>query len=616
MKWEVLDFETFNLDGRVVPYCISFSFYQKIVSFYWSKNSNLINLFLNYIIENSSPDKTSFTFFVHNLNFDGFIIIEYLSVSIIPYKVFCNSTNMYYLKFFYVDKEIIFRCSFKLCPLPLDKIADFYNFEKMNFPYNFVNINNLNYVGKIPDAIYWKKKILPNISSFSLKDYTILYCENDIKILQKFLLTFFSSLNKEELKIMSTSYSLPSYSFKLFFKKFNIKKINEKLNLSVDAYIRKSYFGGRCEVFGNILDNEHIKYFDFSGMYSQCMEEKFHLGNGKFSLNSSINDFGFHTIEYSCDNILFPILPSKNNDNKLMFSNFNSNIGTYWFEEIQLFEKFGGKVLRVLKSYVFETFDYCFNDYVNYCRNIRLKGKEWNKIGKLLINSFYGGMGLNDEFGKVFMTFSEEEFNEIKKIFTVNKFYKLNNCFVAILENDYKYKYFFKKSNEVVDESLRNVSYASAISSKARIKLYYSILEVLKDGGRILYCDTDSIYASYKKEDFRENFFDKKWINFYKDGVFCLPKTYAVVDYLDNVDFKIKGVSNYEMEFDNFKKGFYGSENLKFKNQFSLRRSDFSLEITNSFKNINMSLYDKRLFNNEKKFTTPFCFDNPLIYDK
>jgi chemotaxis methyl-accepting protein methylase len=43
------------------------------------------------------------------------------------------------------------------------------------------------------------------------------------------------------------------------------------------------------------------------------------------------------------------------------------------------------------------------------------------------------------------------------------------------------------------------VAYASIISSKARIKLYNSFNDVIKDGGRLLYCDTDSIFAAYKK---------------------------------------------------------------------------------------------------------------------
>jgi hypothetical protein len=58
--------------------------------------------------------------------------------------------------------------------------------------------------------------------------------------------------------------------------------------------------------------------------------------------------------------------------------------------------------------------------------------------------------------------------------------------------------------------SLRNVSYASAIASKARIKLYKAFLEVIADGGRILYCDTDSIFSAYCNDNLSYDFADKK----------------------------------------------------------------------------------------------------------
>jgi DNA polymerase elongation subunit (family B) len=43
------------------------------------------------------------------------------------------------------------------------------------------------------------------------------------------------------------------------------------------------------------------------------------------------------------------------------------------------------------------------------------------------------------------------------------------------------------------------VQYASIITSRARIKLYKTITQVEKEGGRLLYCDTDSIFAAYDK---------------------------------------------------------------------------------------------------------------------
>jgi hypothetical protein len=140
---------------------------------------------------------------------------------------------------------------------------------------------------------------------------------------------FIKKLNKEEMRLFKKSFSLPSFSYKLFFNLFNHKGIEEKLLIVEDNYIRKSYFGGRCEIFGNMGENEIIKYYDFSGMYSQCMEEDFHIGKGCFTNKDSIENIGFHTIEYESRDMGIPILPSRNNDNKLIFANFSKNVGTY-----------------------------------------------------------------------------------------------------------------------------------------------------------------------------------------------------------------------------------------------------------------------------------------------
>jgi DNA polymerase elongation subunit (family B) len=173
-----------------------------------------------------------------------------------------------------------------------------------------------------------------------------------------------------------------------------------------------------------------------------------------------------------------------------------------------LFIKNGGKVNKLINSFVFEKKDKCFIEYVNYCKKIREEGGERNILGKLLINSFYGGMGLREDFNQSYLTFTEEEFLEIKKNFDIEKYYKINSAYVILITDNFKYKNFFKKKIE--KNSSRNVSYASAIASKARIKLFKAFKEVMEDGGKILYCDTDSIFAAYNKNNDSYLFKDKK----------------------------------------------------------------------------------------------------------
>jgi DNA polymerase elongation subunit (family B) len=41
--------------------------------------------------------------------------------------------------------------------------------------------------------------------------------------------------------------------------------------------------------------------------------------------------------------------------------------------------------------------------------------------------------------------------------------------------------------------------HAAIITSKARIKLYKTFQDISKNNGRLLYCDTDSVFVAYKK---------------------------------------------------------------------------------------------------------------------
>jgi DNA polymerase elongation subunit (family B) len=50
----------------------------------------------------------------------------------------------------------------------------------------------------------------------------------------------------------------------------------------------------------------------------------------------------------------------------------------------------------------------------------------------------------------------------------------------------------------------KNVGIAAAITAKARIKLFNAQKDVVKNEGRLLYSDTDSIFAAYKKNVINE----------------------------------------------------------------------------------------------------------------
>ena len=72
-----MDIETFEEKNKVVPYLIVFKKKDLFHSFFLNgQDSDIISLFLNEIEIISQGEKVIHVF-THNINFDGFILIEY-----------------------------------------------------------------------------------------------------------------------------------------------------------------------------------------------------------------------------------------------------------------------------------------------------------------------------------------------------------------------------------------------------------------------------------------------------------------------------------------------------------------------------------------------------------
>jgi hypothetical protein len=97
--------------------------------------------------------------YVHNLDFDGLLILSYITKTEKKYKyeAFTRESSFYTLEITEIESlnKIIFLCSYKIFPLSLKKIAqDFTIYKKLPFPYLFSKKENLFYIGKIPKVFY------------------------------------------------------------------------------------------------------------------------------------------------------------------------------------------------------------------------------------------------------------------------------------------------------------------------------------------------------------------------------------------------------------------------------------------------------------------------------
>lgn len=216
-------------------------------------------------------------------------------------------------------------------------------------------------------------------------------------------------------------------------------------------------------------------------------------------------------------------------------------------------------------------------EYINSLSLIKNQKGLKSKIGKHLINSLYGRFAIKDvvERSEIVSTGAE-----LQQYIPIQNTYSIEN--ITIRRK--------KKSN---------IGIAAAIASKGRKKLYEGFLEVLKAGGRLLYCDTDSIYAAFPQNSVVEGKLLEQHVTFglnerrIVDAVFIAPKMYAVL-YEGGVEvIKLKGINN-KHSFEDIKHFFY-SKNDNHVLDYTTIDKNYKNEYVYENKRLQKNLVHKRL---------------------
>ena len=597
------DIETYVNNNKILKaYCVCYIIKSKEYYNYWNSKTDLIIDSIEFIFTLISKKDV---IYVHNLNFDGRLILESITrTKTYKFNALIKDDNIYSITIVKNKKEICFRCSYKILPQSLNKIAKSFalDHKKMIFPYKFSSFENLFYVGDIPSTEYFNSSydyslFIQENNSFNFKEYSINYCMNDVRITSRFIYKIRKIINKYSVKI-NNIYSAPSLSLAIFNKKFNNNKISYNMKYKNQSFIKRSYFGGRCEVYGNPKNNEYINYYDFSGMYGQCMMEKFPFGKvEEINKPKNFEKPGFYYIKYE-SNMNIPILPHRSfKDDKLLFVN-GINHGIFWFEEIEYFIEMGGRILDIKYAVLYSNYDYIFTDFVSEFNKIREIDEVHKTFAKLIINSLYGRMGMNDiDTNTEICEIIDISKKDLK--YNIKSYIELNNY--AIIE------YYLDKNNH--RKVKKNLAIASSITSKARLKLYKAQRDVINNGGRLLYSDTDSIFASYKKDVSKEKHgvidWSKEKIKI-KDAVFVTAKTYALLLEDNSEIIKIKGFDNFKTTFNDIKNSFYDKREIGFKETEIINKKGFFMKIDSIDKIMSMDGYIKR------KFTCNYTNTEPL----
>jgi hypothetical protein len=440
------------------------------------------------------------------------------------------------------------------------------------------------------------------------------------------------------------TYSISSSANLLFFSHFNSNGVLFSQNKDEYSIFKKAFYGGRNEVFGNPYKDETVYYYDFPSMYANVMkDEKFAHGNYNvksypFYINNNFmsteennkkrekeikvfNDItfylpGFYKISFNSD-LSIPVLPLKTIENGLIFPNGDLLIGLYWYEEIILFLKLGGKVNWVLKSYVFEKYDYIFSNFASNLILLRKKNEFNYYLYKTILVSFYGRLGMNYSLKKtILLSFTEYKIfctdNENNENLTIFQELWLNS-FVLVEFNDQKNEKENSVATEQTDVLKSDVKLAAQISSKARIKLLNFILRLKKNNIKVYYCDTDGIFFGINKSkpytwDFNNLLLDNLQL---KDALFISTKFYYSKDLKNKETVKIAGVSlNASFKINEIKDNFFFEKNTIISQKKMLNK--FQFDKYEIFVNIFFNKYKKRVFTVNKHETIPLVLFNVI----
>lgn len=581
-----MDIETIWDKEIAKPICIAISCNDKIHFKCVNINEIDTNQILNFLLKKCSSKKI---YYVHNLTFEIFVFLKSLIENKIKFKIISNNKTVYAAEIWIGKKKISLRCSYKLTMLSLKNLAKLANIEdKGIFPYKILNRDLKEYTRLKKNMFNNEKDYLSFIEKYTkeINTYEVLkeYCINDVNITKKSIINYWKIIEEGGLSYNKKILTAAKLSIENYFNNnFIIKK---KIKIKYDRIVRKAYYGGRTEVFGNPYKDEILLHFDWNGMYAQCMSEKV-LGGEIFESNIiiDINVPGFYWIEFEQD-LNIPVLPIKKE--KLIFANGRFE-GWYWFEEILLAKEMGVKILKIKKTVSGQFYDNFIKDFVKINNDIRKISPLHKQIGKNNNNTFYGRLGMNPER-------LEEEIISSNDIKQYEKVIEINGAFLG-----------YKKK----EKSISNVLISAAITSKARIKLYRGMMEVQKKGGRVLYTDTDSIIAAFKKTHYNEIldknigevFFDSnKDDTIIEDGVFAMPKTYAI-KYKNQEIVKIKGF-NVTPNFDKFKEKFYNKKSITTINQ-EWNKRDLVMKNIKKKKTTNLFSLNKRIWSDDLKITYP-----------
>jgi len=408
-----LDIETFLENNIHVPYLIGYYAGNNILkTFYLTDYKNPQEMIIKCFQDLLNKNNRNKVVYIHNLGkFDGVFLLNYLhsefkikpiikdnKILAITISTIPNSIDLKLKKV--PNVTIYLHDSYLLLNENLRDLSTFFNThnKKGIFPHKFVNRNNLNYIGKIPDIAPTENMESVSLKTWDLKKEALCYLEKDLKSLyevisnfQKYIFETYSLDIKNYITLSSLAFAIFRFSFfgnakdklPILHKQSNYHKI-----------VKSSYYGGSVDIYKPYLNNGY--YYDMNSLYPYAMLQPLPVGNGTYSTDPNLDNwFGFIKVKVNCpDDLKIPILPFHKEDGTVIHPT-GTWTATYFSEELKNAMKLG-YTFKIIEGVKFEKGIDIFKDYVEHFYKFKSESSGFQqKISKILLNSLYGRMGMS-----------------------------------------------------------------------------------------------------------------------------------------------------------------------------------------------------------------------------
>jgi hypothetical protein len=287
------------------------------------------------------------------------------------------------------------------------------------------------------------------------------------------------------------------------------------LSPTVDAFVRKGYFGGRTEIFKPLFEASKSKKklycFDVNSLYPTVMRAFDYPGRFlRYSYKYEPNEIGFYdaTVDVP-DGMYIPplgVVHEMNGSTKFVFPTGRFS-GRWSTAELEYAKTLGVKIISTGKGAIFENAGPIFRDFVDALYLIRQNSPREsvaNVLAKLILNSCYGRFALQREREIIEMDMGQLGAIPLCEIGPKNRRTRL-----------------VKIPKEV--DSFTNVAVAAWVTSQARIHMHKIYLQCQDE---LYYTDTDSLFTTKYFEDEAGLGALKLEYEIDDGACFLLPKTY------------------------------------------------------------------------------------------